>query len=68
MACDSINNIGKQERIKIESKNFAEIEQIKQLFPQLNSPEISEAIKTAGPFRNDVIKYIKGLKNFRSSL
>lgn len=52
---------GKQDRIRISSKDPNEVEYVHRLFPSLTHQQIMEAIKRAGPLREEVMKYLKEL-------
>lgn len=58
---DSKQNIGKQDRIRIDSKDPNEVEYVHRQFPSFTHEQILVAIKRAGPFREEVMKYLKKL-------
>jgi len=58
---DSKQNVGQQDRIRIDSKDPSEVEYVHQQFPELKHQQIVEAIDKAGPFREDVIKYLNNI-------
>lgn len=59
---DSKSNVGKQDRIRIDSNDRSEVEYVHQQYPHLSHEQVLEAIRSKGPYREDVIKYLDGLK------
>lgn len=58
---DNKTNVGKQDRIRVSSKDPNEVEYVHRQFPSLTHEQVVEAIKRAGPFREEVMKYLKEL-------
>ena len=56
---DSKQNVGQQDRIRIDSKDPSEVEYVHQQFPNLKHQQIVEAIDKAGPIRKDVMDYLQ---------
>jgi hypothetical protein len=59
---DSKDQIGKQDRIRIDSKDPGEVEYVHRQFPHLKHEQVVDAIKQAGPYREDVIQLLQKLK------
>jgi hypothetical protein len=57
---DDKKNVGKQDDIRVDSQDPSEVEYLHQQFPSKTHQEIKDAIKKAGPMRNEVIKYLNG--------
>jgi hypothetical protein len=55
---DSKQNVGQQDRIRIDSKDPSEVEYVHQQFPNLKHQQIVDAIEKAGPFREVVMNYL----------
>ncbi|MDF2191281.1 DUF3606 domain-containing protein [Paraflavitalea sp. CAU 1676] len=60
---DNKMNTGKQDDIRVDSKDPSEIEYLHQQYPSKTHEEIVEAIQKAGPMRSDIIKYLERGKN-----
>lgn len=58
---DNKDNVGKQDRIRVNSQDPSEVEYVHQQFPSLTHQEVLEAIKRAGPFREEIMKYLREL-------
>lgn len=58
---DSKQNTGVQDRIRIDSKDPNEVEYVHRQFPRFTHEQIQEAIKRAGPFREEVMNYLRKL-------
>lgn len=59
---DNKTNVGPQDRTRIDANDPAEVEYVHRQFPHLKHEQVLEAIKSKGPIREDVIKYLQGLK------
>lgn len=57
---DDKKNVGKQDDIRVDSQDPSEVEYLHQQFPAKTHQEIKDAIKRAGPMRQDIIDYLKG--------
>ena len=57
---DDKTKTGKQDDIRVDSNDPAEVEYLHRQFPAKTHEEIREAIKKAGPLRADIMKYLKG--------
>lgn len=55
---DSKTNTGKQDRLKVDSKDPGEVEYLHRQFPWFNHQKIKDAIKKAGPFRRKIETYL----------
>lgn len=55
---DDKKNVGKQDDIRVDSKDPSEVEYLHSKFPHKTHEQIKEAIKEAGPFRKDIIDYL----------
>ena len=56
---DDKSKKGKQDDIRVDSNDKNEIEYVHRQFPSKTHQEIVDAVKTAGPFRENIIKYLK---------
>jgi uncharacterized protein (DUF433 family) len=59
---DNKQNTGKQDRIRIDVNDSNEVEYVHRQFPELTHEQILDAIRKAGPMREDVMDYLKKLK------
>jgi hypothetical protein len=59
---DSKQNVGQQDRLRIDLNDPSEIEYVHRQFPELKHEQVVEAIREKGPMREDVINYLKSLK------
>lgn len=50
---------GKQDDIRVDAKDPSEVEYLHQQFPWKTHEEIREAIKTKGPFREDIEAFLR---------
>ncbi|HWV66022.1 DUF3606 domain-containing protein [Chitinophaga sp.] len=57
---DDKKNVGKQDDIRVDSQDPSEVEYLHQQFPAKTHQQIRDAIKQAGPMRQDIINYLKG--------
>ena len=55
---DNKNQQGTQDDIRVDANDSAEMEYLKQQFPEKTQEEIKQAIFDAGPFRADIIAYL----------
>ena len=55
---DNKKNAGKQDRIRVDSKDSSEVEYLHSKFPELSHQAITGAVRAAGPMRKDIINYI----------
>lgn len=58
---DSKQNVGQQDRIRIDANDPSEVEYVHRQYPHLSHQQVLEAILSKGPMREDVIKYLDGL-------
>jgi hypothetical protein len=56
---DNKQNTGKQDDIRVDSNDASEVEYLHSQFPYKSHEEIKKAIKEKGPFRKDIIAYLK---------
>ena len=56
---DNKNIKGKQDRIRVDSKDGSEVEYLHSKYPNLSHRAIKSAVKCAGPMRNNIEKYLK---------
>jgi hypothetical protein len=56
---DNKTQTGIEDDIRVDVNDKSEIEYLHQQFPTKSHQEIIEAIRTAGPMREDVIRYLK---------
>ena len=57
---DNKNSVGKQDRVRVDSKDPSEVEYLHSKYPNLSHQEVLDAVKTAGPLRVDIEKYLDG--------
>jgi hypothetical protein len=57
---DNKQNVGKQDDIRVDINDKSEVEYIHQQFPKKEHQEIVDAIRSAGPMRNDIMDYLRG--------
>ncbi|MCP9749489.1 DUF3606 domain-containing protein [Ferruginibacter sp. HRS2-29] len=55
---------GKQDRIRVAAADPSEVEYLHRTFHMLSHQAISGAIRTAGPMRKNIVKYIKAKHRF----
>jgi len=60
---DSKQNVGVQDRIRIDANDPSEVEYVHQQFPWFKHEQIKKAIKEKGPFREDVVRYLQEVHN-----
>ena len=56
---DNKKDIGKKDRIRVDSKDPSEVEYLHAQFPKLTHHAIRQAIKAAGPLRKHIVAYLK---------
>lgn len=56
---DNKQNIGKQDDIRVDINDASEVEYLHRQFPNKTHEQIKEAIEKKGPFRKDIIDYLK---------
>jgi hypothetical protein len=56
---DNKNNTGKQDDIRVDSKDSSEVEYLHQQFPSKSHQQIKDAIEKYGPMREDIIKNLR---------
>ncbi|SIT30348.1 Protein of unknown function [Filimonas lacunae] len=59
---DSKVNIGKQDRLRVDSKDRSEVEYLHMQFPWLQHKQIKDAIKSVGPFRKNIERYLSDIR------
>lgn len=59
---DNKTMTGTQDKIRVDANDKSEVEYVHQQFPHLTHARVLEAIKTKGPVREDIMKYLKTLK------
>lgn len=55
---DNKNKQDGRDRVKVDSNDPSEVEYLHKQFKNKTHQEIKEAIKAAGPFRDDIEKYL----------
>jgi hypothetical protein len=55
---DNKKNVGKQDDIRVDINDPAEVEYLHQQFPNKTHEEIVAAIREKGPFRKDIEDYL----------
>ena len=53
---------GAQDKRLVDANDKSEVEYVHQQFPHLEHAQVLEAVKTKGPIREDIMKYLKTLK------
>lgn len=56
---DNKQNTGKQDDIRVDSNDPSEVEYLHRQFPNMTHEQIKKAINEKGPFRKDIIEYLK---------
>jgi hypothetical protein len=56
---DNKQNVGKQDDIRVDINDASEVEYLHQQFPNKTHEQIKEAIKAKGPFRKDIMEYLR---------
>ena len=56
---DDKSKTGKQDDIRVDSNDSSEVEYLHKQFPNKSHEEIKKAIDKKGPFRKDIIEYLK---------
>ena len=56
---DKKDNRGQRDRVRIDLNDPSEVEYVHQQFSHLKHEEVVDAIKKAGPLREDVMKYLR---------
>jgi hypothetical protein len=59
---DNKTMTGAQDKKRVDANDKSEVEYVHHQFPHLEHAQVLEAIKTKGPIREDIIKYLKTLK------
>ena len=59
---DQKTNTGNQDRIRVDSNDPSEVEYLHNQFSHLTHQQVLEAVKSNGPMREDIEKYLKALK------
>ncbi len=55
---DQKNNTGAQDRKRVDSNDPSEVEYLHSQFPHLTHQQVSDAVKSKGPMRDDIEKYL----------
>lgn len=50
------------DRIRVNASDPSEVEYVHKQFPHLTHQQVLDAVREKGPMREDIIKYLKGLK------
>lgn len=50
---------GKRDALRVDSSDPSEVEYLHQQFPSKTHQQIKDAIKAAGPMREDIVKQLK---------
>jgi hypothetical protein len=56
---DNKNINTQQDRVRVDSNDPSEVEYVHQQFPELEHQQIVDAIEASGPFRKDIMEYLK---------
>ncbi|MEO8769400.1 MAG: DUF3606 domain-containing protein [Ferruginibacter sp.] len=56
---DNKNIKGKQDRIRVDSKDPSEVEYLHRKYPSLSHQAIHGAIRSAGPMRKNILIYLE---------
>lgn len=59
---DDKKNVGKQDDIRVDSRDPSEVEYLHKQFPNKTHQEIRDAVEKAGPMRADIIAYLQKKK------
>ena len=59
---DDKSKTGRQDDIRVDANDPNEVEYLHRQFPSKTHDQIKAAIKAAGPFRKDIIKYLQNQK------
>jgi len=62
MVKEDKNKATQQDSPRVDEKDPGEIEHLHQQFPALSYTDILEAIRKAGPHREDIVRYLKGAR------
>lgn len=57
---DDKTNVGKQDDIRVDRDDKSEVEYVHRQFPEKTHEEIVQAIERYGPFREDILRGLKG--------
>jgi hypothetical protein len=58
---DSKQNVGQQDRLRVDVNDPSEVEFVHQEYPKLSHAQVLEAICEKGPMRKDVYQYLDSL-------
>ena len=64
---DNKKNVGRQDRVRVDANDRSEVEYVHRQFPNMKHEDVLAAVKSKGPYRDDIISYLQG-KHGRSSL
>jgi hypothetical protein len=56
---DNKTKTGKQDDIRVDANDPSEVEYLHKQFPSQTQQQIKDAIKNAGPIREDIIAHLK---------
>ncbi|MBW8683492.1 DUF3606 domain-containing protein [Chitinophaga rhizophila] len=59
---DSKQNVGQQDRVRVDANDPSEVEFVHRQFPELSHGQVLAAIKENGPLREDIYKKLESLK------
>ena len=59
---DNKNATGNNDRIRVDANDPSEVEYVHSKYPHLKHQQVLEAVKSKGPMREDIEKYLDGLK------
>jgi hypothetical protein len=59
---DQKSNTGAQDRARVDSNDPSEVEYVHSKYPHLSHEQVVNAVKSKGPMREDIEKYLDGLK------
>jgi hypothetical protein len=57
---DDKNKQGRQDDLRVDLNDASEVEYVHQQFPNKKHQEIVDAIKQAGPMREDIMNHLRG--------
>ncbi len=51
-----------QDRLRVDANDPSEVEYLHSQFPHLTHQQVADAVKSAGPMRDDIEKYLDRVK------
>lgn len=59
---DNKTDNGLQDRLRVDSNDPSEVEYLHSQFPHLTHQQVVDAVKSAGPMRDDIEKFLDKVK------